>query len=510
MNDFRFSIWDFGLRRCSVGNALRGVPRESLPPGEGWGEGGLKRMAFGTQCRAEGAQSKLWTLGFGLWTCASNPKSKIQNPKSRRGFTLIELLVTITIIGILAALALGGMYRANVAARQTNTKTTVNKVAVQLNEVWESYRTRKLPINPQLVLQSGGNAPYTYQFANATAWLTYFQSIRTSPTYNIPSANLTYVAGMAPNNLQIAAVRLAATRELMRLELPCRFSDFTSSKVGTTPANAAPVQTLLIPQPMNGTAPLANPGGLSEQYRQFFMANATTFNQVYESAECLYMIIKFASQNELGQRSITDDPRLVGDVDGDGMPEIQDAFASGTFTAPPPGSPITQHNMPIKFIRWPAGFLSDLQPGPTPAQYNSSNPTAEYAASRHDIFDPLRIDPRAFTLTPLVYSAGPNGTSGVIPGVFDAYDVWETTDFGTQSQPFLPPCDPYYTDNTPAKPSAIFPIVPNVNDLNPGIQYPLPGAVMDLNTQWPNSNGYLGKGAYPDNITNHVLNTRTQ
>lgn len=436
------------------------------------------------------------------------------NP-ARRGFTLVELLVAIAIIGILSALALGGMYRATLAAKQTNSKTTVNKVAVQINEIWESYRTRRLPVDPIQILQSNGKAPYTYQFSNAVTWLTYFQSIRTA--YGIPSTNLTYVSGMPPNNLQIAAVRLAATRELMRLEMPCHFVDFTSSKPGDDPTTAKPVQTLLVPQPMSGATPLANPGGLSEQYRQFLMTHAHSINTAYESAECLYMIIKFASQNELGQKSITDDPRLVGDIDGDGMPEIQDAFNSGSFTPPPPGSPITQHNMPIKFIRWPAGFLSDLQPGPTMAQYGDSlTPppslvyTAEYAAARHDIFDPLRIDPRAFTLTPLVYSAGADGTSGVLDGVFDPYDIWEGA-IAYPPPPF-PICDPYFTDNTPTKPSPIFPILPNAGDPNPtpAIQNPLAGAVMDLGTQFPVSNGYIGHGAYADNITNHLISTRLQ
>ncbi|HJT36694.1 MAG TPA: type II secretion system protein [Pirellulales bacterium] len=423
---------------------------------------------------------------------------------ARSAFTLVELLVTISIIGMLAAMALGGMYKASVSAKKTNTQTTVNKIAVQINEIWESYRTRKLPIDPTLVLQSGGASPYQYQYPNAVAWLQYFSSLRTAA-----GSTSLLTSGVNPrNNLQLAAIRLAALRELMRLELPCRFSDFTSSTSGS-PSSAQPVQTLLIPQPMNGSNPVANPGGLSEQYLQFFRSHATTFNTQYESAECLYMIIKFASQNELGQKNITDDPRLVGDVDGDGMPELQDAFAAGSFSPPTGASPYVRHNMPIAFVRWPAGFLSDLQPGPTLAQYNNSfSPPAsmtytyEYASARHDIFDPLRIDPRAFAITPLICSAGPDGT----------YDVWEHTVLPTLAAypaPFssiAPHNDPYFTDNTPASPTPIFPIQPNAQNSNPGIQAPLPGAVMEPGTTWPNQ--IFGSGGYADNITNHQLETR--
>lgn len=425
----------------------------------------------------------------------------------RTGFTLIELMVAISIIGMLAAMVLGGMYRASVSAKQLNTKTTVNRVAVQLNEIWESYRTRKLPVDPKLILQSGGTPPYAVQYPNAVAWLTYYSSIRVAaggtPIYSPPAVPLN-----PNNNLQAAVIRLAALRELMRLELPCRFSDFLTpaNPPNSNPAaNSNPVTTLLIPQPMSGGLPAANPGGLSEQYRQFFKAHATTFNTQYESAECLYMIIRFASQNELGQKSITDDPRLVGDADGDGMPEIQDAFAAGSFTSAPNGSPYVQHNMPIAFIRWPAGFLSDLQPGPTLAQYQaSSGPTYGYAGARHDIFDPLRIDPRAYVITPLVFSAGPDGI----------YDVWEHTalpsiqGYPTPFASVAPHNDPYFTDNTPTNPTPIFPIQPNPQNLSPGIQDPLPGAVMDLGTNWPN--GSVGSGGYGDNITNHQLNTREQ
>ncbi|HWB11615.1 MAG TPA: type II secretion system protein [Pirellulales bacterium] len=432
---------------------------------------------------------------------------------ARGAFTLIELLVAISIIGILAALALGGMYRANLSAKQLNSKTTVNKVAVQINEIWESYRSRKLPIDPKLILQpssSSSSSPYYLQWCAATGtggtyspgWLPYLSQIRVNGGGTAFYPDPTTLGTNPNNNLQIAALRLAATRELMRLELPCRVSDFTSSTSGS-PSSAQPVQALLIPQPVNSSGqPLANPGGLSEQYRQFFMTHATSFNFTNESAECLYMIIKFASQNEIGQKNITDDPRLVGDTDGDGMPEIQDAFNAGTFNPPPAGSPYIQHNMPIAFVRWPAGFISDLQPGPTLAQYgNTLSPasswsyTYEYAAARHDIYDPLRIDPRAFTITPLVFSAGADGV----------YDIWEHNALPN----LFASNDPYFTDNTPASNATpIFPVLPNIQNPNPALQAPLPGAVMDPGTTWPGT--ILGSGGYGDNITNHLLSTGRQ
>jgi prepilin-type N-terminal cleavage/methylation domain-containing protein len=426
-----------------------------------------------------------------------NPKSKIRNPKSRSAFTLIELLVAISIIGILAALALGGMYRANLSANRVNSRATVNKVGAQVQEIWESYRTRRLPIDPRQMLLSGGSVPYTYQYSNAVNWLTYYATIR-SNVYPVTPEPLAQAPGTPgfPNNIQVAAIKLAATRELMRLELPCQFSDFTSSPSGTTPSNAAPIQALLIPQPMNGTVPLANPGGLSEQYRQFFMQNATTYNDQYQSAECLYMILKFASQNELGQRSIANDPRLVGDIDGDGMPEVQDAFNASIYSPAPAGSPYSQHHMPISFIRWPVGFISEMQPGPPLTSQTGWTPTVEYAAARHDIFDPLRVDPRAFTLTPLVYSAG---APSVAVSPYSDYDIWEGHSYANAgATKALAQFDPYYTDKytTP-----IFPVSQNTVD-------PLPGTQMDPGVTWPG--GQVSTGAYADNITNHLLSTRAE
>ncbi len=76
-----------------------------------------------------------------------NPKSKIQNPKSRPAFTLVELLVTITIITMLAGLTLGGLRMARTAAREIKTRSTVAKLDEIIMRMYAGYEHRRVPID---------------------------------------------------------------------------------------------------------------------------------------------------------------------------------------------------------------------------------------------------------------------------------------------------------------------------------------------------------------------------
>ena len=76
---------------------------------------------------------------------------------------------------------------------------------------------------------------------------------------------------------------------------------------------------------------------------------------------------------------------------GDGAPEFLDGWGK-----------------PISFLRWPAGFVSELQP--LDISTGNRNPDKD-----HDPFDPLRVHKEAYRLVPLIYSAGPDGVFDIRP-----------------------------------------------------------------------------------------------
>lgn len=99
-------------------------------------------------------------------------------------------------------------------------------------------------------------------------------------------------------------------------------------------------------------------------------------------AECLYMIVS----RGIGESDAMEQFRAeeVGDVDKDQAPEFLDAWGA-----------------PIEFIRWAPGF-TDLSP------VQKNNPTM-----LHDPFDPMRVDPGAYALVPLIVSGGPDRSIGL-------------------------------------------------------------------------------------------------
>jgi hypothetical protein len=204
----------------------------------------------------------------------------------------------------------------------------------------------------------------------------------------------------------------------MRYEMPCSYADFIGNFVAATPAGGYKLRTpdALLVAPAIANSYLAQVNAAS--------ANGATFTQIEanQSAECLFLTLTIGSTDSgmFGEQLPNQD---IGDVDGDGLPEFQDAWrvASSSFT------PKGNANSPIDFIRWAPGYISELQPDPSVPN------VSQFSLKYHDYFDPLKLDipsgpgdtPRGLQLTPLIYSAGPDGIWGIagVSGNADPYDA---------------------------------------------------------------------------------------
>ena len=271
----------------------------------------------------------------------------------RAGFTLVELLVTVAIIAILAGVGLSTLFLAQEAAREDRTRMLISKLHNQLMIRWESYQTRRLPLQISVgkYRAQKGSAPNQLDVA-------------------------THYGANGETAEQFAWRLLWARRELMRFELPDRYSDIWNFEtdsvrlpkylIGISGEDSMPHRRYLqrIAR-LRGVAP-TSPAMSS------IMSSISDENS---SAECLYLIVTTGMEVDASGKKIFDE-RHVGDEDEDGMPEFVDGWGE-----------------PIRWIRWPAGFVSDLQPrvpdtqNVVPNALLTRNPDAN-----HDAFDPRQID----------------------------------------------------------------------------------------------------------------------
>ncbi len=274
----------------------------------------------------------------------------------RKGFTLVELLITMAIIAILAGLLLGAMFSATETAKEAKTRSTIAKLHTLVMAKYESYKTRRVPI---MVDANTSLDP-------------------TDPMFN------RYLTIAAP-------CRLDALHELMRLEMPDRFSDIIDN-----PVTAIQFDKFGVPV---GSIKIARPSVSSGYLRRLapvFAAKgnpSATVPYKNHGAECLYMLVMYG----LGEEDSPADQfgaSEVNDTDKNGLPEFVDGWGT-----------------PIEFIRWPAGFASELQ--------------TQDPVKQPDPFDPRHVYPTAYALVPLIYSAGPD----------KIYDIQGNRDYDASPSP---------------------------------------------------------------------------
>jgi prepilin-type N-terminal cleavage/methylation domain-containing protein len=324
--------WAVGCGQWA-GGRLREMRRCRLSP--------ASRPTVSTSCRSTFSRSDVPPL-----------HNRTNNAARRRvysGFTLIELLVTITIIGILAGMTFGVMQVARETACEAATKATIVKLNNIIMHRYESYLTRRVPIS---------------------------------------------TTGLTPK--QAAEVRLTALRELMRMEMPERWSDIYDPAVASSKPVKPDIDGSVTVQDVAKSVSRSLPrSALSKLYAKRYINIKMSQDDIspdYVGAECLYMIVSLGSPEAMEQFH----PSEIGDVDNDGLPEFLDGWGH-----------------PIMFLRWAPGLVgSGIQTG-----------------TDHDPFDTRKVQKGAFHLIPLIYSAGPNGKYGI--DIQETY-VFAGDPFGTE------------------------------------------------------------------------------
>lgn len=288
-------------------------------------------------------------------------------------FTLVELLIVVVIIGMLAAISLAALQKAQEAARIAKTKSTITKLNDIIMRKFESYKTRRVTL-----FNTSDGSPFT--------------GIQPAPkTQPYPST-------------VVAAMKLCGLRDLIRMELPDRWTDVAPAK----PSSPLYLK-FSVSQSANFSAinvHVQTPALSARYYNNYVAAvNRTNVNTVSKNAaaKCLYMIV-MSSGDAAGQ--FTQDE--IADLDGDGLPAFVDGWKN-----------------PIRFIRWPAGFITplpnatNLPSGFSTAQLNADSDLQSGDAKRDpDPFDPNEalISEGGYAIYPLIYSAGSDGVFDINVG----------------------------------------------------------------------------------------------
>ncbi|MEQ8849122.1 prepilin-type N-terminal cleavage/methylation domain-containing protein [Botrimarina sp.] len=342
---------------------------------------------------------------FRIPISAFGPPPPVKNP--RRAITLIELLIAIAIISVLAALLVGVAGRAGEVARDARTRSLVGRIHTLVIERYDLYRTRRVELNQNAVANLAIDSNSDDRSDLAGIYLDTLNSIQGN-----------------------AAARLAGQRELMKFEMPDRWTDVWGGPLPSIDQLSDEDYAAFPPAFVTGAIPLRNKylrelrAAAGRDNRSTLMGNTIPEILANQSAECLYLMVMNATGD--GEAPSLFNENDVGDTDGDGLREFLDGWGQ-----------------PIGFLRWAPGFDSDLQWSIASLQRRYDRPPTglssveavrEAVLEDHDPLDVFRLDTpapslspfdattdaltvRGWRLVPLVFSIGADGEAGIEPGV---------------------------------------------------------------------------------------------
>jgi len=248
-----------------------------------------------------------------------------------RGFTLIEMLVVIAIVSALMAISAGAFVRYYINARQRATESVLQILDDQLGQRIDSFWRR---VNPPIKTRHAVMAGL---------------GITNGGMVVVPATNETQA-------VRLRRANLLAKLEAMRGDFPQQFADFLPGSAG----GLATCTDTASPMSDNASAVASRTrAAIEQEYRRLtFEKNPTAVpnnnskgavtqiaphNHWTESAACLYLMLKVGSGEGRAFDFSLIPPRHIQDTDGDGVPEIVDAWGT-----------------PIRFYRWPTDLIQSL------------------------------------------------------------------------------------------------------------------------------------------------------
>jgi prepilin-type N-terminal cleavage/methylation domain-containing protein len=370
-------------------------------------------------------------LGKSTRVSKTMPKKFLVKKNHAAGFTLIELLIAIGIIGIMAGMITYALLGATQDARTARTRGTIQKLNEVILQRWEEFRYRPVDYRSGSYRSATGITQQMIRPMPRTASHFITMIKRDTMRMEMPDRAGDLLFGpslyVVPQNFPSAAANQNGSQLVQRaysLQFRTMYRMLFQALQNSSNLSVITAMT---------DYPLTNPDnlpsvesniGLGRPHCPVALDNnaMATWIEAWEgiigSSEMLYLVV--ATANYGGSPALEMfRPSEIGDPDEDGLLEFIDAWGK-----------------PIQWIRWPAGFPSDLNRYGNTDALDSLRTDWRYTDSAYDETN------RPQTIVPLIVSSGADELLGVKTGFAKPIVYARMTQGSGLNQSYV---DPYFT-----------------------------------------------------------------